>query len=189
MAMRRLFQILLLSVVAATGLYTSRVGAAPLAVSGPHRVFIPSVTSVKTAAITPTSTLNSQETELVSLINIERQRAGCRAPLVLSPELSVAARGHSLDMAVKDFFSHTGSDGSGPSQRATRVGYSAFVAGEIIGVGYTTAAAEVQGWLDSPPHKAIMLNCDLKEVGAGFVYDGNDALPWKYYWTAVFGVR
>ncbi len=188
--MRRLFQILLLSLVAAFGgIFASRTDAAPTEAAGRYREHIPGVTSAKVAGVAPTSALNPQEALIVALINSERQRAGCQTPLVLSPELSAAARGHSLDMAVKDFFSHTGSNGSGPSQRATAAGYSGFVGGEIIGVGYTSPTTAVAGWLNSPPHKAIMLNCGLKEVGAGFVYDANDGLPWKYYWTASFGIR
>lgn len=188
--MRRLFQILLLTLVTAFGgIFANQTGAAPAAVAGQYRVYIPGVTSAPAPAVAPTSALNPQEAQVVALINVERQRAGCQTLLVLSPELSAAARGHSLDMAVKDFFNHTGSNGSGPGQRATAKGYSGFVGGEIIGVGYTSPSAAVTGWLNSPAHKAIMLTCGLKEVGAGFVYDANDGLPWKFYWTVIFGIR
>ena len=188
--MRRLSQFLLLSIMTVLGgIFANQTAAAPAAAAGPYRIYIPSVTSVKVAAIAPSSTLNPQEVLVISLIDLERQRAGCLTPLVVSPQLPAAARGHSLDMAVKDFVSHSGSDGTGPSQRASRAGYTGFVGGEILGVGYTSPAAVVQGWLNSPGHKAIMLNCDLKEVGAGFVYDAQDGLGWKYYWTVVFGIR
>lgn len=53
---------------------------------------------------------------------------------------------------------------------------------EIAGEGYATPEAAVEGWLDSAPHRAILLNCGLSRIGAS-VYRGRDG---RLYWTANF---
>jgi uncharacterized protein YkwD len=45
-------------------------------------------------------------------------------PLAWNPQLAQAAQGHSQDMATNGFQSHTGSDGSSPSQRMEAAGYT-----------------------------------------------------------------
>jgi uncharacterized protein YkwD len=61
------------------------------------------------------------------------------------------------------------------------------VGGEIVGAGYQTAADVVTGWLNSSGHRAIMLDCRFRQVGIGYVYEANDTLGWRHYWTGVFG--
>ena len=68
------------------------------------------ITYLPAVAATPLADL--LEWQAVELTNQERLRNGCSVPLAVSPQLSAAARGHSRDMAVNNFFGHTGSDGS-----------------------------------------------------------------------------
>jgi thermitase len=125
------------------------------------------------------------EQEVIGLINVERQNAGL-APLRTDVRLVEAARLHSQDMAANSFLSHTGSDGSSPWDRIARAGYPMITGGETVGGGYTTAQAIVQGWMDSAPHQAILLNPEFQDIGVGYAYNANSTH--RYYWTADFGV-
>lgn len=121
--------------------------------------------------------------QLLSLINAERQKVGA-PPLRINVKLTQSALGHSQDMASKNFFSHTGSNGSEFSARISAKGYNWSAASENIAAGQSTPAAVIQTWLNSPPHKQNMLNPQYTEVGFGYAY--NSQSTYKTYWTADF---
>ncbi|VAW34073.1 hypothetical protein MNBD_CHLOROFLEXI01-3172 [hydrothermal vent metagenome] len=131
--------------------------------------------------------LSPEAQEVVDLINVERVAAGCN-PLQVNNKLVAAAQGHSEDMALNDFFSHTGSNGSSPGDRIAAEGYSYSTWGENIAAGYATAGAAVNGWVNSPGHLANLLNCNYQETGVGYYFLENDtgSENWFYYWTQVF---
>lgn len=106
-------------------------------------------------------------------------------PLSLAPALTRAARMHSLDMAAHDFFSHTGSDGSTPGQRATRAGYRWSMMGENIASGVATPRAVVAGWLASPHHCANIMTAGFRQMGVAFAVDRTN--PRVIAWTEDFG--
>jgi uncharacterized protein YkwD len=116
--------------------------------------------------------------EVTRLTNVERAKAGCGA-LRVDSRLAAAAQAHSKDMVDRDYFSHTSPDGKGPGDRAAAAGYPSW-SGENIAAGYPTAAAVVQGWMNSPGHKANILNCQSKATGVG--YDAR-----RNMWTQMFG--
>jgi uncharacterized protein YkwD len=124
---------------------------------------------------------------VVELTNLQRSQAGL-APLTLNEKLSKAAYVHSRDMALKDYFSHTGSDGSNASDRVRRAGYRYLNAGENIAAGYATPEEAVQGWMNSPGHRANILFPNVTEIGVGFYALSNDSgkAPFQYYWTQDF---
>lgn len=66
---------------------------------------------------------------------------------------------------------------------ACRLGHYTGDSNEIAGVGYGSAKAAIQGWLNSPPHRAILLRANYTKVGAS-VRRGSDGL---LYWTMNFG--
>jgi uncharacterized protein YkwD len=116
--------------------------------------------------------------EVTRLSNAERAKAGC-APVRIDARLNAASQAHSKDMVDRDYFSHSSPDGKGPGDRASAAGYPSW-SGENIAAGYPTPAAVVQGWMNSPGHKANILNCGSKATGVGF-----DAR--KNMWTQMFG--
>ncbi|NWG35915.1 MAG: hypothetical protein HXY42_15910, partial [Chloroflexi bacterium] len=124
------------------------------------------------------------ETRVLELINIERTKVGA-PPLQSQSQLSTAARLHSADMACNDFFSHTGSDGASLSTRVARQGYSGSYLGENIAAGYPTPESVMDGWMNSPGHKANILNTNYTEVGVGYVYWSGST--YGAYWTTDFG--
>ncbi|MEO0394488.1 MAG: CAP domain-containing protein [Cyanobacteria bacterium P01_A01_bin.137] len=128
------------------------------------------------------------ENEVLRLTNEFRKQNGLKA-LVLDTNLDETADKHSQDMAKKDYFSHTGKDGSKPWDRARREGYESGTVGENIAAGYSSAKAVVDGWIASPGHRANMLNANYNEIGIGHYYEANDTgnVNYRHYWTQVFG--
>jgi uncharacterized protein YkwD len=129
------------------------------------------------SAVSP-STVESQ---VVALTNQQRAAHGCGA-LRVDGRLVAAARAHSTDMVTHNFFSHTGSDGSTFVTRAARAGY-ANASAENIAWGWRTAQIVVDQWMNSPGHRANILNCANVAVGVGLVTKA-DGTP---YWTQDFG--
>lgn len=124
------------------------------------------------------------ELDMAAAINAERAANGLPA-LALDNRLTQAARRHSADMAANQFVEHTGSDGSSPGLRMEQACYDWNYWGEIIGAGYPTVEAMLDGWLNSPPHRAILLDSNYQDFGVGYVYDA--ANPYHHFWTVDFG--
>ena len=126
--------------------------------------------------------------QVIELTNIERTNAGLQ-PLTLNSQLANAAQDHSGDMANDDFFSHTGVDGSNVASRVKDSGYQYSTVGENIAAGQKTAEQVVEGWMNSPGHRANILNANFTEIGIGYVYLKNDtgSVNYNHYWTQVFG--
>ncbi len=143
-----------------------------------NMAFLPLVTN------TP---LSPEQQRVVDLVNAERSQAGC-APLRVSDQLTLAAQGHSEDMALYDFFSHTSFDGRSPWDRIRKTGYDYSSAAENIAAGYSMAASAVSAWMNSSGHRANILNCGLEETGVGYYYLENDTgnVNYGHYWTQVF---
>ncbi|MGH3488772.1 MAG: CAP domain-containing protein [Actinopolymorphaceae bacterium] len=131
----------------------------------------------------PPSEQTAFENEVVRLTNAERSEAGCGA-LRTDDRLRTAARGHSKDMAERGYFDHTSPEGTTPWDRMRAAGYDA-PGGENIAMGYPTAEAVVEAWMDSEGHRENILNCRFEAIGVG-VYFGNERGPWA---TQNFGYR
>jgi uncharacterized protein YkwD len=133
------------------------------------------------APVADSGAYSSIEDQVIALTNQQRAANGCAA-LRTDSRLTVAARAHSTDMVTHNFFSHTGSDGSDFVTREARAGYSAASA-ENIAWGWSTAEIVVREWMNSPGHRANILNCGNVAVGVGLVKKA-DGTP---YWTQDFG--
>ncbi|MFF4850059.1 CAP domain-containing protein [Streptomyces sp. NPDC001194] len=146
---------------------------APSATPTPHA---PSATPVPT----PDDGHSAEETAVVTLVNQERAQAGC-GPVRANPPLAALAGAFSKDMAARGFFDHTDPDGNTPWDRATKAGLSG-LGGENIARGQGDAQAVMNAWMNSPDHKANILNCEFRTLGVGvYVAAGG---PW---WTQDFG--
>jgi uncharacterized protein YkwD len=118
------------------------------------------------------------ENEVVRLTNVERAKAGCGA-LKHDSRLRAAALGHSKDMSANNYFDHDSQDGRDFADRIRAAGFSFTAAGENIAMGYPTAAAVVNGWMNSPGHRQNILNCSYTHIGVGHAASGS-------YWTQDF---
>ena len=127
------------------------------------------------AAADPTA-----EAAVLALVNEARADAGCGA-LPADPALAAVARAHSADMRDRDYVSHTSPEGLSPFDRAEQAGVDDSRA-ENIAFGQSDAAAVMEAWLESPGHRANILDCELTKLGVG-VAEGTGG-PW---WTQLFG--
>jgi uncharacterized protein YkwD len=104
--------------------------------------------------------------EFVELVNAHRVSVGCPA-LVWNAGVAGVAQAHSDDMVARDFFSHINPDGESPIDRLRAAGITFTGVLENIAYGYTSAQTVLQGWLDSPGHRANIQNCEATEHGVG----------------------
>ena len=126
--------------------------------------------------------------QVLNLINQYRAQNGLSG-LILSQELDQTADKYANRMATGDFFSHTDPNGSTPFTRMRAEGYQYTTAGENIAAGYATPESVVQGWIDSPGHRANILNPNYKHMGIGYAYLANDtgSVNYRHYWVQTFG--
>ncbi len=146
-------------------------------------------TSIMSESPNPPSSGNPFIDRVLQLTNAQRLQANLQ-PLTLNSKLNNSAQAHSQDMALNDFFDHKGSNGSSMSDRAIASGYQFSRLGENIAAGYATPEDVVQGWLNSPAHRANILNASYREIGIGYYYLANDTgnVNQNFYWTQDFGV-
>jgi len=107
------------------------------------------------------------------LVNGQRIAHGL-SPLRASRSLRVAAESHGSDMVAHRFFAHVSPFAGAITDRARRSGYirpvDDFELGEDIAWGegvLSTPAAIVTAWMNSPPHRAVILDGDFHDVGVG----------------------
>jgi uncharacterized protein YkwD len=118
--------------------------------------------------------------EVQTYINAHRVRAGA-GPVTLQWQLNKAAVAHANDMARRRLMTHIGSDGSRAGTRISRTGYRWSLWGENIAAGQITPSAVVWAWLNSPAHRAVMLDNRYKHMGIGRAV-GSNGVP---YWCLV----
>ncbi|OAR27656.1 RNA polymerase [Streptomyces sp. ERV7] len=121
--------------------------------------------------------------QVIALVNTERAKNGC-GPVSDNSRLATAAQRHSDNMAAQDFFDHTDPSGAGPGERIHAAGYQWSTYGENIARGQQTPADVMKSWMNSPGHRANILNCAFKELGVG-IHNGPGG-PW---WTQDFGTQ
>jgi uncharacterized protein YkwD len=146
---------------------------------------VATTTAPRTTAPTETASASTDatvaaRTTILSLVNDQRATAGC-SPLTASSSLDRLAQAFSEDMAARDFFDHTDPDGNTPWDRAKKLGITN-LGGENIARGQADAQAVMDAWMNSPGHRANILNCDYKTLGVGIHYGSGG--PW---WTQDFG--
>ncbi|MCA2217985.1 glycosyl hydrolase [Jidongwangia harbinensis] len=132
------------------------------------------------------------ENRMIELINVERAKAGCR-PIARNEALTAAARGHSRLMAERNELTHQFPGEPNFGDRFTAAGYvwsaaaenatsGIFATPEIAMYGRHDAGYDLIGFMESPGHRANIVNCGLREVGVGVARDA-DGGPW---WTQDF---
>lgn len=111
---------------------------------------------------------------------------GCRAingvaPLIYSQDAAEVAQYHSNNMATKNFFSHTDSDGLKVGDRLDKFGVEWYHCSENIAAGYYDPYVINNGWYNSESHRKGMLNYKYKYLGVGIAHNSNS--DYKYYST------
>lgn len=133
--------------------------------------------------------LSELERQVFEFTNQERKKVGRRA-LLWDDSLARAARSHSQNMGNRDFFSHEDPRLGGLSQRLRRFRIPWGTCGENIWMGTSSeedlskiAREAVSDWMNSPGHRANILNTSFTHLGVGAYYDPQRG---AYYMTQVF---
>jgi uncharacterized protein YkwD len=146
----------------------------------------------------PATAMATLEQGVLANMNVLRRQHGLSA-LRLSPALSAAARQHSTEMASRGYFSHSSANGSSFDRRIARYYGSSGRRYWSVGENLLWSSPDVDPagalkmWLDSPPHRKIMLTGRWREIGLSAVHV--PAAPGTYggrevtIVTADFGVR
>lgn len=115
---------------------------------------------------------------VVEKTNMERGEVAA-TPLVRNARLDEAARLKAEDMAKHSYFSHYSPTGVSPWHWFGVVDYQYAHAGENLAVHFTDSEAVVKAWMESPTHRANIVNGAYTEIGVGTAkgeYQGFDTV-------------
>lgn len=135
----------------------------------------------KPATQTPaqnSGSVSSIEQQVLTLTNQERAKAGLKA-LATDAALMNSAREKSADMSKNNYFSHTSPTLGSPFDQMKAKGIQYKSAAENIAKGQQSAAEVVKAWMESPGHRANIMNGNFTHIGIGYSAQGN-------YWTQQF---
>ena len=126
--------------------------------------------------------LTAEEKAILELTNAARKKANL-PPLAANPTLTKAARGHRQNQAKQDKLDHE-LDGKKPSDRVRAAGYRYRAVGENVAMGSknVTVAEIFEGWMESPGHRANILNGKYTQIGIGMGVTSRG----RRYYTQVF---
>ena len=166
---------------------TPAVPEVPAVPETPTKPTIPNTPTVPTPSQPETSTpsvsgLSAIEMEVVRLVNIERQKEGLK-PFTASSELSNVARKKSEDMAKNNYFSHTSPTYGSPFDMMKSFGIKYNTAGENIAKGQLSAQSVVTGWMNSPGHRANIMNSSFNKIGVGYYQSSSGTNLWTQMFT------
>jgi len=128
------------------------------------------------------SKMAEMEEQLWQRVNDIRQSQGLNE-LQPDPKLAEVARQYSQRMAEEEVFSRSSSLRVTPAQRLRSAGITYWVVGENLfkSTHSQPVNAVVEGWIDSPGHRANILRSEYRETGIGIWHDGE-----TYYVTQLF---
>lgn len=118
-----------------------------------------------TAFLAP-DVLAGQQAKIITLSNAVREEKGL-PPLALASKLTNSAQSKADDMAANGYFSHQSPAGHGLSFFLGKADYKYSSAGENLAMGFSDAAAVVDGWVRSPKHYANLVDPDFQQFGVG----------------------
>lgn len=117
--------------------------------------------------------------QVINLVNQERAKEGLPA-LTFDAGIEKAALVRAKE--TEKSFSHTRPDGRGFSTALTEAGVTFREAGENIAYGQKTPQQVMEGWMNSPGHRANIMNKNYTKIGVGYYQNSNGV----NYWTQLF---
>lgn len=98
-------------------------------------------------------------------------------------QLDKAARERLNDMFAKQYFAHVSPSGADAASATKNAAYEFIILGENLASGnFKDNQALVQGWMNSPGHRANILNPSYREIGVAV---GNGIFEGRDVWLAV----
>jgi uncharacterized YkwD family protein len=144
-------------------------------------IAIPFIPSSRHVVIPGNDRLTRFEQQVLRLTNRERQKAGLSPCAGTNSNLNRSARAKSEDMADLNYFSHDSPNYGDPFTMMRNFGVQYQSAGENIAMGQRTPEQVVKAWMDSPGHRANIMNGSYDYLGVGYVLKNGNA-----YWTQQF---
>jgi uncharacterized protein YkwD len=128
--------------------------------------------------------VESLRRQVLDLVNFERTSRGLD-PLSRSATLEAQANQYACEMIVYDFFAHENPvTGTTLVDRAEEFGYVFQMIGENLAAGQRTPQQAMSDWMDSPGHRANILEENFTEIGIGIRTGGS----FGWYWVQEFGL-
>lgn len=139
----------------------------------------PACAPARPSEVSPTVSADLREQEMLSLVNRVRSTHDLR-PLAPDEQLWKAAKDHSWEQARYGYMGHDSPDPARRTliQRTRLAGFEGSAVGEVVAWGYTSQQAVLEGWMNSPGHRRILLDPELTLAGFGQVGE---------YWTGNLG--
>lgn len=117
--------------------------------------------------------------QVLQLVNVERSKAGL-SKLTMDTTLSAAAQKRAVE--IETSFSHTRPNGTKFSTVLAEYGISYRTSGENLAYGQRSPEEVVNGWMNSPGHRANILNGNFNKIGIG-VHSSNGTIYWSQLFT------
>lgn len=112
----------------------------------------------------------TSESAMFKLVNEERKKQGA-GELTWRPELVPVARAHATDMWKRGYFSHYSPEGKDVGDRLGGAHITYTIAGENLALAPTLSTAH-NGLMNSPGHRANILEARFKRMGIGVIDNG-----------------
>ena len=128
----------------------------------------------------PSDSLSVYAHEVVRLVNLERQKQGLHPLSQDNVNLGICA-----DIRANEtmrLFSHTRPNGESCFTVLAECGVVSKTAAENIACGYSSPDSVVNGWMNSPGHRANILNGAYSDTGVGAARHSDGTL----YWVQLF---
>ncbi|WP_318618198.1 S-layer homology domain-containing protein [Sporosarcina sp. YIM B06819] len=129
-----------------------------------------------------TTTVNNTDDKAlktITLVNEQRTQLSVTA-LTHDKELSKVAQAKAQDMANNNYFAHSSPTYGSTSQLLDTFNYKWTAYGENIAKGQLTPEEVVKDWMDSPTHRANIINNKFTHIGTGSATDATGTIYWVH---------
>lgn len=110
------------------------------------------------------------KSKIIAQTNIQRFNNGGLAPLIENEKLDAAAMAKAQDLFNNQYFEHVSPSGVDPGMLVKSYGYDYIVSGENLILGNFASEKEVvRDWMNSPGHRANILNNRFVDIGVAVV--------------------
>ena len=165
-----------ISITTPDGTSTDPGTANPGGTTNPGSTTNPSNLGGETVSEPQTPSDSDYISDVIDLVNQERAKEGLAA-LQTNDAIAEAARVRAKELLT--LFEHTRPDGRSCFTALDEAGVRYYTAGENIAMGYSSPESVVKGWMNSPGHRANILNGSFTTIGVG--YDSS-----KRCWVQLF---
>jgi len=126
---------------------------------------------------------------LVSAVNQERTSRNIPS-LTYNAKLAAAAQYKSDDMVARNYFAHTDPEDHYIWDKIVTEGYSPYtILGENLAIDFDDTQSLVAAWINSPTHRANLLNINFKDQGMGVTFGDANSGQYSVAVANTFGAQ